>query len=452
MTTAKPARMRTFYVIWFGQLISMIGSGLTSFGLGVWVFQRTGSATEFALIGVAAILPAILIAPLAGPLIDRYDRRRIMLLADLCAGLSTVAVALLLFSGRLELWHIYLSAMASSAAGAFQGPAFSAAIAQLVPKAKLGRAAGLVSGAQGASLIIAPALAGVLIGLAGLPGIILIDFATFLFAVATLLRVRFPAYRHEAADAPAPSLRREIRDGWRYLTSRPGLMGSIVFFTFLNFTWALAGELLTPLILSFAPPEELGAAVALGGLGILAGSAVMAASGGRWPILLMIYGYGFLQAIALVLMGWHESVVLIALVLFVIFMCNPIINGHLQVLLQRKIPPEMHGRVFSTLRMMAMGAMPVAYLLAGPLVDRVFGPLMQTEGALAGSIGLMIGSGPGRGIGLIFVLAGLLTLAGTLVALAYQPLRRIERDLPDALPNPLPVSTAPVDDALTVQG
>jgi len=438
-TTGKPASMRTFYLVWFGQMISLIGSSLTSFGLGIWVFQQTGSATQFGLIAVAAILPGIIISPLAGAIIDRHDRRRVMMLADLTAGLSTMAVALLLFTGNLEIWMIYITAAISSAASAFQGPAWAAAISQLVPKQRLERAAGLGSASQGIAMILGPALAGALIGIIGLSGIIALDFASFLFAVGTLLAVRFPAYQRSAAPhEERPSLWQDVRYGWQYLLKRPGLFAMVVFFAFINFTWALMDPLLTPMVLSFGQPAELGLIVSAMGVGIMVGSVLMATWGGFKRMLITIYGFGLLQGLMMILMGWRASIALLALANLALLIGSPLINGSVQVLLQKKVEQDVQGRVFAAGRMLAMIAIPVAYLLSGPLADNVFNPLLRENGALAGSIGQIIGVGEGRGIALMYILAGTLTLIGTGAAFLYGPMRRIQTELPDVTPNDPP--------------
>ena len=183
---------KTFLTVWLGQSVSLIGSGLTSFALGVWVFERSGSITQFALIGLFAVLPRVLLSPLAGIIVDRWDRRRAMILSDAGAGLCTLSVVLLMTAGRLEVWHIFLLTAASSAFSALQWPAYMAAITLLMPKQHLGRANGLVQLGRALSEILAPALAGILMSVIGLQGVILIDFATFGFAVLTLLPVRFP--------------------------------------------------------------------------------------------------------------------------------------------------------------------------------------------------------------------------------------------------------------------
>src|SRR3954467_8648326 len=148
--------MRTYTAVWFGQMVSLIGTALTDFGVGVWIYQKTGSATPFAMILLCTVVPGILVSPVAGALADRWDRRRTMVLADAGAALSTLFMAVLLFAGRLELWHILLAVSFASTCRAFQGPAWMASTAQLVPQEHLGRANGMMNFARGVAGIAAP--------------------------------------------------------------------------------------------------------------------------------------------------------------------------------------------------------------------------------------------------------------------------------------------------------
>ena len=218
--------MRTFLVIWFGQLISTLGSGLTGFALSVYIFQRTGSVTELSLAVLAASLPGILISPIAGVVVDRWDRRWILVLSDTGAALSTLAIWLLLGSGKLEIWHIYLANALNASLGAFQYPAYLASTSLLVPKQHLGRAAGLGQLSDALSMVVTPLLAGFLVVAIQLEGVILIDFATFLFAVLTLLLVRIPMPKTSAEGVSARgSFWREAGYGWKYLKERPDAIG-----------------------------------------------------------------------------------------------------------------------------------------------------------------------------------------------------------------------------------
>ena len=151
--------MGVFLIVWFGQVISLIGSGLTSFALGVWVYQRTGSVTQFSLILLSAMLPSILISPVAGALVDRWNRRWCMILSDSGPGITTVAIALLLATGSLQIWHIYLAVSLSSVCKAFQLPADTASTSSLVPKEFLPRASGMVKSAEASAQLISPLLA-----------------------------------------------------------------------------------------------------------------------------------------------------------------------------------------------------------------------------------------------------------------------------------------------------
>ncbi|MGD2026957.1 MAG: MFS transporter, partial [Anaerolineales bacterium] len=191
-TAPPPKKMTTFLVIWVGQFISLVGSGLTGFGLSVWVFAETGKATPMAITALAYNLPRILLSPIAGSIADRFSRKRIMILADTAAFLITVAFAVLIFSGQLQVWHIYIMAAISSAFGSFQEPAYRASITMMVPKKHLARAAGIQQIGSAMQSILVPVLAGVLYGLIGFRGIILIDIATYFFAIGALVWAHIP--------------------------------------------------------------------------------------------------------------------------------------------------------------------------------------------------------------------------------------------------------------------
>ncbi|MFC1936913.1 MFS transporter, partial [Chloroflexota bacterium] len=253
--------MKTFMIIWVGQLISILGSGLTGFGLSVWIFTQTGKATPFALNALFYNLPRILFAPIAGSVADRYNRRKIMIWADTGAALTTLAVAALLFSGNLQVWQIYLTTFISAVFGTFQDPAYRASITMIVPKKDLGRAGGLQQIGGAVQSILIPMLAGVLYATIGLRGVILIDFATYFFAIGALLLVFIP--QPELTTEPGEEKRRGqmFRDaafGWRYLRDRPGLFGLLWYYAAVNFFLSFSGVLTGPLILSFGTEVDLG--------------------------------------------------------------------------------------------------------------------------------------------------------------------------------------------------
>ena len=215
--------MPTFCLVWFGQLISLIGSGLTGFALGVWVYQTTGSATQFSLIYFCTELPVILVAPIAGAIADRWNKRKVMIISDAGAGLSTVVMALLLAFGILEIWHIYLAVAVSSTCNGFQLPAYYASPTLLVSKQHFGRANGMIQLAKAARYLISPILAGLLIGVVQLQGIMLIDFVTFGVAILILLAVRFSSRQsRESLSQHKVSIWQDINYGWKNILARPG--------------------------------------------------------------------------------------------------------------------------------------------------------------------------------------------------------------------------------------
>lgn len=427
-----PRGMGTFLVIWAGQLVSIIGSGLTHFALAVYVYQTTGSATPLGLVLLANALPRLLFAPIAGALADRWDRRWMMILSDTGAGLATLVVWLLLATGKLQVWHIYLTGAASSFFGIFQEPAYRAATTLLVPKEHYGRAAGLVQLGSAIGQIISPILAGLLVVAVQIQGVILIDFATYIFAVLTLSFIRIPRpATTEEGEAGRGSLLREAGYGWSYLKERPGLLGMLILFAFANFSLGFFSALFTPLILSSSTADVLGSILTVSGIGMVVGSMVMSAWGGSKRKINSLMGAIFFGGLAFSLVGVRANPWLIAAATFSFSVIIPIGNGSSQAIWQVKVAPDVQGRVFATRSMIATVATPLAYILAGPLADNVFEPLMAADGTLARSIGTLIGVGPGRGIGLIFIIMGLLIALATVAGYLNPRIRLVEDELPD---------------------
>ncbi|MBA3947797.1 MAG: MFS transporter [Herpetosiphonaceae bacterium] len=425
--------MRIFLTVWVGQLVSLVGSGMTRFGLAVWVYERTGSVTQLSLIALFATLPALLLSPIAGALVDRWDRRWAMILSDSGAGFCSLAIALLLFMGWLNVWSIYLLVGISAAFSAFQWPAYSAATTLLVPAKQLGRASGLVQLSQAIAQIFAPSLAGVLVVLIKLQSVVLIDVATFIFSLITLLIIRFPRPMTTEQSGGRSSLRKEAVYGWTYITARPGLLALLLFFAGTNFTLGFVPTLLTPLVLSFASPQVLGTVSTIAGLGMLLGSLLMSAWGGPRRRVYGVLLFTLLQGVVLLLGGLQPSTTLVAGAAFLFLFATPFILGSSQAIWQSKVAPDVQGRVFAVRRMIAISATPLAYVLAGPLADRVFEPLLAPHGALAPTLGQLIGVGRGRGIGLMLIGLGILTGLTVLAGFLYPHLRNVEDELPDVV-------------------
>lgn len=426
--------MKSFLVIWFGQVVSVMGSALTSFVLGVWVFQQTGSVTQYSLILMAALVPGILLAPLAGVLVDRWDRRSAMILSDSVAAAVTLIIAGLFYLERLEGWHLYILLAIASLCRAVQTPAYTAATTLLVPKEQFARANGMIQTGQALSLVVGPGIAGVLMATIGVSGVILVDMATFLVALITLLLVKVPAPPPSAEQKERQSMLADAAFGWTYIRERPGLIGLLTFFALVNFSLAMIQALITPMILSFTTPVALGTILSLGSLGMLAGGIVMSTWGGPSRKIHGVLGAGLLLGVALIAIGLRPSAWLVTSAFFVCMACAPFINASSQAIWQSKTPPDLQGRVFAIRMMIAWSCMPLGYLISGPLADRVFEPLLRPGGGLADSVGRIIGAGQGRGIAFLFMLVGILPILASVWGYLAPRVKFVEQELPDQVP------------------
>ncbi len=430
------AGMRGFVVIWFGQLVSMLGTGMTNFALSFYLFQSTGQATALTISIFAFAAPSILLSPLAGALVDRSNRKLVVILTDLAAGIVTIVwLIIVLRAGHLEPWQIYIGNAITGAFNAFQFPAFSAAVTLMIPKEQYGRAAGMLDFAGATSGILAPAFAGALLGPIGLAGIMSIDVVTFVFAIVAVLLVHMPQPAAEPTpDGQRASLLQDSVYGFRYIMARPSLLGLQLCFTAINFIAAFGGVIVVPLILARTGNSAgaLATVQSIAAAGGVAGGLLMSAWGGPKRrvrgVLLGMTAEGllgpFIVGIARGIPGWA----------FGSFMSDgmiPIINGSNQAIWQSKVPPAVQGRVFATRRMIAQFSFPIATLFAGPLADRVFEPAMRAGGPLAATFGPLVGVGPGAGMGLMVMLSGLLGAAVGLIGYAVPAVRNVEDILPD---------------------
>jgi amino acid adenylation domain-containing protein len=421
----------TFLLVAFGQLISMLGTGLTGFAMSVWVLQKTGQVFDFSIMAVFTLLPGILASPFAGVVADRWDRRRVMILSDTAAALGTLLIAILLWTNQLEIWHLFLSVTIGSIANAFQRPAYIAAVAQLVPKQQLGRANGVVQLAANMGNIFSPLLGGALLVWIGLHGVVLVDAVTFLLAITTLLLVRFPNTMSRQREE---TFRQQMVGGWRFIARRPSLRAFIVFFLVYNFVSASYNVLIPPLVLANYSESVLGTVLSVMSIGVLIGTFVMIFTGGTKRRINGMIISASLTGIAVGTAVFRPSIVFLTVGLFLGGIISSFIDAHWQSIIQAKVPFKLQGRVFATIMMIAMLTMPLGFLVWGWLADNLFEVWLQADGLLAGSVGQIIGVGNGRGTAFLLISAGPFLLLWGLAAYRYRPLRYMEDRLPDAVP------------------
>jgi DHA3 family macrolide efflux protein-like MFS transporter len=433
--TNRPMGMRAFVIILIGQIISMLGTTMTHFGLTIWIYEQTGEATPLALMGFFYFAPMVVLSPVAGAIVDRSNRKLMMMLSDLAAGLVTIVQLTLLATGSLQIWHLYVTAVIATSFQTFQWPAFSAAIAMMLPKEQYGRANGMLELANSAAGIFAPMLAGAMLPLIGLTGIMTIDIVTFSFAVGALLFVFIPQpERTEAGRTGAGSIWKESAYGFRHILQRPSLLGLQLVFTVGNFFSGLGFTLLPAMILARTGNNEivLGIVQSFGAIGGVIGGLAMSAWGGpkrRVHGVLAGWILGSLLGQSLLGLGQSLPVWLVAAFLGMFF--APVINASNQAIWQAKVEPDVQGRVFATRRLIAWAVSPIATLLAGPLADQVFEPAMQSGGRLADTFNWLVGSGPGAGMALLLIVSGLGAALAGLTGYLVPIVRNAEAILPD---------------------
>lgn len=426
--------MKNFTTIWFGQLISLFGTGMTNFAVSYWIFEQTGEATALTWAIFAFIAPGILFSPLAGALVDRYDRKLIMILTDVGAGLGTLMLLLLVSTNQLQLWHIYLINAFVGIFESLQFPAYSAAVTVMMPKEQYGRASGMIGLAGAASGILSPVFAGALLGPLGLSGIMFIDLATFLVAIGTLAIVQIPKPEKSGDGRSGQgSLWQESLYGFRYILARPSLLGLQLMFFQINFVAMFSFALLVPMILSRTGNNELAlsSVQSVGAIGGVLGGLLLSAWGGpKRKVHGVLGGMVLISFFGQVLMGLGRGVWIWSVSSFIGQAILPILNGSNQAIWQAKVAPDIQGRVFSVRRLIAQVTAPLATAVAGPLADNFFEPAFQTGGVLT-SFSWLVGSGPGAGIAFMFVISG---LAGVLMGASgylFPAIRDAERILPD---------------------
>lgn len=433
--SAQPSGMRGFVIVWLGQVVSMLGTGMTNFALSFWIFQQTGEATALTWAIFFFMAPSVLFSPIAGAIVDRSNRKTIMIVSDLLAGIATIFLLSLLATDSLQIWHIYVANLLAGAANAFQFPAYSAAVTMMLPKEQYGRAAGMLSLAGSASGILAPAFAGALLAPVGLVGIMSIDVATFLFAIFALFIVHIPQPELTAEGRTGQgSLLQESAYGFRYIFEKPSLLGLQMVFFFINFLAMFGFAVMVPMILARTGNDEIALASvqSLGAIGGVVGGLLLSTWGGpKRKVNGVLLGMIATSILGQALMGVGQSVFIWATAAFMGQFIIPILNGSNQAIWQAKVAPDVQGRVFAVRRLIAQITAPVATALAGPLADNVFEPAMQPDGALVPLFGWLVGTGAGAGMSVMFVVTGLIGVAVGLGGYLFPAIRNAEELLVD---------------------
>jgi MFS family permease len=434
----KDKGLKTFFTVWIGQFASRIGTAVTRFALLIWAYEQTDSATTVALLGFFAFIPMIVVSPFAGVWVDRMDRRKVMWLADVGAGVTTAGVLLLYATGNMQIWHLHLAEALSGVFEAFQGPAYTAMTTQLLPKEQYARATGMRSVAEDGAHVFAPFVAGMLLRWIGIGGVMILDLITLLLALVTLATISVPRLAGTQIDDGSEVSSRfwaEMRVGIQHIWRRPGLLGLMLIFTGINFIDALTWLSIFPvMILARSGGSELALASVQGALGVggVLGGLIIAVWGGpKRKIHASLSGAALSFLLGGLLLAVARSIPAWMLASWVAMIFVPFISSSNQAIWQTKVAPAVQGRALAVYGMVRKSLVPAGMLLGGVLADAWFEPAMMPGGSLADLFGPLVGTGPGAGMALMFAITAVLGTAMSLSGYLFPAVRHIEGDLPD---------------------
>jgi MFS family permease len=418
-----------------GQTASVLGSKTATFAFTIWVWEATGQATPLSLLVFFTATPPIIASLFSGIIIDRFPRKRLMLLGDTIAGLSTIALLLLLLTNSLAIWQLYLASAVRGLFGYLHGMSFSASMSMIVPQQHYTRTSALESAKGYGSNVLAPALGATLYYAIGLTGILILDLVTFLFAISTLSFVTIPqpqASKSESANEQ--KLWHQLSFGFRYILKRPSLLAILLFLLTSNFMGNLSGAIFPAMILARSDDNAavLASVEASGGIGGLTGAIFLSVWGGfRRRIHGLLLG-SMLSRIGGMVVGLGRLPWIWPIARFWQTFFASFVGSSNQAIWLSKVEPAVQGRVFTSRYLIAQVASPIGIAIAGPLADFVFEPAMQPTGMLAGILGGVFGTGEGSGMAVQYTLFCFLGGAIGLVSYLFVPvLRDVERILPD---------------------
>jgi len=419
------AGFRKFLIIWMGEWISNIGTGMTAFGLGVYVWQLTGSALDVAMVEMAALLPLILLTPVAGVLADRYDRRLLMALGDSISGLGLLLMLVLMMAGHIQVWQICLCVGFSSAFSSLLDPAYKATLTDLLTEEEYARASGMVGIASASKFLISPILGGLILAWHSMELILVIDILTLVVTVVAILSVR-RSLKTRPAEKKELDFLQDLKEGWQVIAESRGVMLLIVLVSVLVFYMGILQVLARPMLLSFASEQTTGILQTVVACGMLVSSMLIGGGLIRKNLVNVMVASFVAAGITMAGFGATTSIPVITVAGFLFFASLPFANTSIEVLIRTSIANDKQGRAWGLISLISQLGYIVAYVFAGVLADYVFNPALKEGGVLADTVGRVIGTGETRGIGLLIMLSGLGLVITALLISRSKGLRALE--------------------------
>ncbi len=423
--TTEGKSFHKFLLLWSGEFISAIGSGLTAFGLGVYVYLQTGRASASALVTLLAFMPALLLSAPAGVLADRHDRRLLMVLGDSLSALGLVFILICMLRGEAGLWQICAGVTISSVFSSLLEPAYKATVTDLLTEEQYAKASGLVQAAGASKYLISPIIAGFLLTVSDIKLLLVLDICTILVTVSSTLAVRKGLATKEFEEKK--SFIRDFKEGWSALSENRGVFILVIMGSAITFFLGFIQTLFTPMILAFSGSAVLGTVETIAASGMLVSGLMIGFLPIRRDYTKLLSFSLFLAGIFMAVMGLRENIILICIFGFLFFTMLPLANTSLDFLLRTNIGNGLQGRAWGLIGVISQLGYVAAYALSGPLSDYVFTPLLLKKGILANSVGRITGTGSGRGTGLLISVAGLLLCVTSLLLCHIKSVRMLEK-------------------------
>ena len=415
---------RKFILLWSGELISAIGSGLTAFGLGIYVFKMTGKVSAMALVTLLAFMPSLLLSAPAGMLADRYDRRLLMVLGDSLSGVGLTFILICLLRGEAQFWQICVGVTISSVFSSLLAPAYKATVTDLLTKEQYTKASGLVQMADSSKYLISPIIAGFLLSVSDIKFLLMIDICSFFVAVTTTLAVRGSLSQKKYEQAK--SFISEFKDGWGAVTQNRGVFILVIMTSVMTFFLGVIQTLSMPMILAFSNSSAVGTGETICASGMLVTSVILGILPIKKDYVKILSVSWFCAGIFMAVFGLRENFVLICVSGFLFFAMFPFANTSLDFLIRTNIKNSVQGRAWGLIGVISQLGFVVAYALSGVLADYVFTPLLLRGGLLAGSVGKIIGTGTGRGTAFLIMISGVLVCVTSVILYNVKSIKKLE--------------------------
>ena len=397
--------MRNFYKLWLGELISNIGSGMTAFALSVYVYEKTGSVSYVSLITLLSFMPSIVLSPIGGLLADRYDRRLLMIIGDLFSGLGLVYILWNIQAGEKSIVPIFVGITFSSIFTSLLEPSYRATLTDILEAENYAKASGLIQVAGSAKYLISPVIAGMILSVADIRIILLLDILTFITTCLMIFLVR-KSMNSETQNYKKDSFK-GLLEGLFIIKENRGVYSLVIIMFFVCFFMGFIQILIRPMILALSSVKTAGMMESLCAVGLLIGSLWIGIAGIKKNYSKILAVACFFCGIFMSMTGVNENLNIIGISTFLFFSTLPFMNSCADVLVRVSIPTELQGRVWGLISLITQMGTVVAYIISGIMADYVFEPMFNKNGILVENIGIIIGTGKGRGIGFMLILSGI---------------------------------------------